>query len=69
MTREASLYLGALLVLALWAPSCAGLTRAERVRLGIDAARTACAIYENDSDIPREVEVDEVCLALSGGAE
>jgi hypothetical protein len=62
-------YLGLAAFSSLLALSCAGLSRAERVRLGIDAARTACEIYDSDLSIPREAEADEVCLALAGGPE
>lgn len=52
------------LIFLLLATSCAGLSRAERVQLGVDAMRAGCEAYRADTSIPREPEVDEVCEIL-----
>ena len=57
----------ALALLALGCASCAGMSRGDRMRYGIDATRAMCklaGVYP--ADVPQEIrpEIEPVCLAL-----
>jgi hypothetical protein len=60
----------AALCLALALPTftaCSSLTRAERIRYGIDGAKAACklaGVYPAEVPADVKLELDEVCLAL-----
>jgi len=68
MTREARVWLACGLVSLIGvAQACSSLSRAERVRYGLEGIKASCALYQTyPSEVPRQVELDEICPALDG---
>ncbi len=49
---------------------CSSLSRADRVRYGLEGIKAACEIYVSyPAEVPRQPELDEICpaLELAGG--